>query len=129
MVIKKIISEKITCRPNLIQTMICHFVIIHVNNFSYRFFMFDMTEEDVIEFINDFEPDDEFEAMLQYERIGLSEEEIDNDKTSLSYECMICRYWYFKVVRFKFESNTCNKCSDGCLFKSKKKRNFKRKRF
>ena len=101
-----------------------NFVIIHVNNFSYRFFMFDMTEEDVIEFINDFEPDDEFEAMLQYERIGLSEEEIDNDKTSLSYECMICRYWYFKVVRFKFESNTCNKCSDGCLFKSKKKMKF-----
>ena len=84
--------------------------------------MFDMTEEDVIEFINDFEPDDEFEAMLQYERIGLSEEEIDNDKTSLSYECIIYRYWYFKVVRFKFESNTCNKCSDGCIFSKAKKK-------
>ena len=35
------------------------FAIIHVNDFSYRFFMFDMTEEDVIEFIKDFEPGDE----------------------------------------------------------------------
>ena len=34
-----------------------------VNDFSYRFFMFDMTEEDVVEFIKDFEPDDEFETI------------------------------------------------------------------
>ena len=38
------------------------------------FFMFDMTEEDVIEFIKDFEPDDEFETTLEYERIDISEE-------------------------------------------------------
>ena len=49
------------------------FGIIHVNDFSYRFFMFGMTEEDVIEFIKDFEPDDEFETKLQYERIDISE--------------------------------------------------------
>ena len=59
--------------------------------------MFDMTEKDVIEFIKDFELDDEFETMLQYERIGLSEG-IDIDKTNLSRECMICHYWYFKYV-------------------------------
>ena len=40
-----------------------HFAIITVNDFSYRFFMFDMTEEDVVEFIKDFEPDDEFETI------------------------------------------------------------------
>ena len=60
-----------------------NFAIIHVNDFSYRCFMFDMTEKDVIEFIKDFELDDEFETMLQYERIGLSEG-IDIDKTNLS---------------------------------------------
>ena len=49
------------------------FGIIHANDFSYRFFMFGMTEEDVIEFIKDFEPDDEFETKLQYERIDISE--------------------------------------------------------
>ena len=32
-----------------------NFAIIHVNDFSYRFFVFDMTEQDVIEFIKDFE--------------------------------------------------------------------------
>ena len=50
-----------------------NFAIMHVNDFSYRFFMFGMTEEDVIEFIKDSEPDDEFETTLQYERIGISE--------------------------------------------------------
>ena len=40
-----------------------------------------MTEEDVIEFIKDFEPDDESETSLQYERIDISER-IDTNKTS-----------------------------------------------
>ena len=78
------------------------FTIMHVNDFSYRFFMFDMTEEDVIEFTKDFEPDHEFETMLQYERIYISEG-IDIYKTNASKECMFCHYWYFKDVRFKFE--------------------------
>ena len=59
--------------------------------------MFDMTEEDVIEFIKDFQPDDEFETTLQYER-----------RTHI--------YWYFKDVRFKFKPRVCNKCSVGCIF-------------
>ena len=50
-----------------------NFAIVHVNDFSYRFFMFDMTEEDVIEFIKDFELNDEFETPLEYERIDISE--------------------------------------------------------
>ena len=65
-----------------------NFAIIHVNDFSYRFFMFDMTEEDVIEFIRDFEPDDEFETMLQYERIDISEEIVIH-KTNTSNEYII----------------------------------------
>ena len=47
--------------------------------------------------------------MLQYERTDFSEG-IDTNKTSTSKECMLCYYWYFKNVGYKFESNTCNKC-------------------
>ena len=35
--------------------------------------------------------------MLQYEKIDFSEE-IDASKTSLSKECMLCHYWYFKDI-------------------------------
>ena len=34
-------------------------------------FMFDMTEEDGIEFKKDFAPNDEFETTLQHERIDI----------------------------------------------------------
>ena len=47
--------------------------------------------------------------MLQYERTDFSEG-IDTNKTRTSKECMLCYYWYFKNVGYKFESNTCNKC-------------------
>ena len=40
--------------------------------------------------------------MLQYEKIDVSEGTDDN-KTSLSKECMLCHYWYFKDVAFKLE--------------------------
>ena len=53
--------------------------------------MFDITEEDVIELIKDFEPDDEFETTLPYETTDISKG-IDIDKTSLSRECMIYHY-------------------------------------
>ena len=79
-----------------------------------------MTEEDVTEFIKDFESNDEFETMLQYERIDISEG-IDIHKLNASKECMICHYWYLKDVRFKFKPHVCNKCSVGCIF-SKTKR-------
>ena len=49
--------------------------------------------------------------MLQYEKISVSEG-IDNNKTSASKECMLCYYWYFKDVRFRFEPHVCNKCHD-----------------
>ena len=47
--------------------------------------------------------------MLQYERIDVSGG-IGVNKTSLSKEYMLCHYWYFKDVGFKFEAHVCNKC-------------------
>ena len=49
--------------------------------------------------------------MLQYERIDVSEG-IDVNKTSSSKECMLCHYWFFKDVRFKFKEHVCNGCHD-----------------
>ena len=49
--------------------------------------------------------------MLQYEKINVSEG-IDTNKTSASEECMLCDYWYFKDVGFKFEPRVCSKCHD-----------------
>ena len=49
--------------------------------------------------------------MLQYKNIDVSEG-IDTNKTIVSKECMLCHYWYFKDVRFKFELHVCNKCHD-----------------
>ena len=97
---------------------------MHVSDFSYRFFMFHMTEEDVIEFIKDFEPDDESEASLQYERIDISER-IDTNKTSLSKECMLCHYWYFKDLEFKFKLSVCNECSKDVSFGKQKELKYK----
>ena len=37
-------------------------------------------------------------------------EGIDINKTSASKECMLCHYWYFKDVGFKFEPHVRNKC-------------------
>ena len=36
----------------------------------------------------------------------------DTNKTSLSKECMLCHYWYFKEVEFRFEAHLCNKFHD-----------------
>ena len=49
--------------------------------------------------------------MVQYEKIDISEG-IDLDKTRPSKESMLCHYWYFKDVGYKFEPNVCNKCHD-----------------
>ena len=45
--------------------------------------------------------------MLQYERIYISEG-IHFDKTNKSVECMICHYWYFKDIGFKYQPYVCN---------------------
>ena len=49
--------------------------------------------------------------MLQYERIDISEG-ISFDKTNKSVECMICHYWYFKDIGFKYQPYVCNECHD-----------------
>ena len=49
--------------------------------------------------------------MLQYERIDISER-IDFDKSNKSVECMICYYWYFKDIGFKYQPYVCNGCDD-----------------
>ena len=82
--------------------------------------MFDMTGEDVIEFIKDFEPNNKFETTLQYERIGISER-IDIHKTNSSKECMLCHYWYCKDVGFKFKAHVCKRCSIGCFITKSKR--------
>ena len=49
--------------------------------------------------------------MLQYERIDVSGG-IDIDKADASKECMLCHYWYFKDVGFKFKPHVRIKCHD-----------------
>ena len=49
--------------------------------------------------------------ILSYKKNSVSER-IDVNKTSASKECMLCHYWYFKDVGFKFEPQVCNKCLD-----------------
>ena len=49
--------------------------------------------------------------MLKYEKINISEG-IDVNNTSASEECVLCHYWFFKDVGFKFEKHVCNKCHD-----------------
>ena len=39
---------------------------------------------------------------LQYERIDISEE-IDINKSDKLKECMICHYFYFKDIGYKYE--------------------------
>ena len=49
--------------------------------------------------------------MLQYERIDVSEG-TDINKSNNSKECMICHYWYFKDIGFKYEPYVWNGCHD-----------------
>ena len=49
--------------------------------------------------------------MLEYDRIGISEG-TDANKTNLSKECDICRYWCFKDIGFKYDPYLCNGCND-----------------
>ena len=49
--------------------------------------------------------------MLEYDRIDISEG-IDVNKTSLSKECDIYHYWYFKDIGFKHEPHLCTGCHD-----------------
>ena len=49
--------------------------------------------------------------MLHYERIDISEG-IDFDKSDKPKESMICHYWYFKNIGYKYEPRVCKKYHD-----------------
>ena len=49
--------------------------------------------------------------MIQYHKINVSEGS-DVNKTRASEECIICHYWFFKDIGFKFEDHICNKCHE-----------------
>ena len=49
--------------------------------------------------------------MPQYITINVSEGG-DLNKTSVSKECKVCHYWFFKDIGFKFEEHVCTKCHD-----------------
>ena len=49
--------------------------------------------------------------MLRYQKNNISEG-IDVNKTSISKECELCHYWFFKDIGFKFEEHVCNKYHD-----------------
>ena len=49
--------------------------------------------------------------MIQYERIDVSEG-IDLSKSDKLKECIICHYWHFKGIGYKYESYVCNGCHD-----------------
>ena len=49
--------------------------------------------------------------MLEYDRIDVSEG-IDTNKTDRLHECIICHYWYFLRLNFRFQSEVSNDCHD-----------------
>ena len=49
--------------------------------------------------------------MIQYKRIDISED-IDPDKTSKLLKCMLCGYYYFKDIGFKYQPYVCNGCHE-----------------
>ena len=53
--------------------------------------------------------------MVQYE-IMRAFEGIDPNKSDKSKECMICHYWYFKDIGYKYEPHVCHGCHDLLMF-------------
>ena len=49
--------------------------------------------------------------MLYYDRNDFSEG-IDVNKTGVSKECIICRYWHFLDKKCKCQPHVCNACHD-----------------
>ena len=49
--------------------------------------------------------------MISYERIDKSED-IDFNKGENSVKCIICCYYYFKDISFKYQPYVCNGCHD-----------------
>ena len=53
----------------------------------------------------------QIKKIISYERIDKSEG-IDFDKGENSVKCMICNYYYFKNIGFKYQPCVCNGCHD-----------------
>ena len=49
--------------------------------------------------------------MIEYKRIDGSDG-IDTNKSNKSKECMICHYWYFKDIGYKYKQYVCDGCHD-----------------
>ena len=49
--------------------------------------------------------------MLQYERIDVSKG-IDHNKSDKSKKCIICHYWHFKDISYKYQPRVYNGCHD-----------------
>ena len=49
--------------------------------------------------------------MIEYEINDITEG-IHFNKTISSKKCMICHYWYFKDIGFKYQPYVCNGCLD-----------------
>ena len=47
--------------------------------------------------------------MLKYDRIDVSKG-IDTNKTVISCERIICHYWYFLRINFRFQPKVCDGC-------------------
>ena len=45
--------------------------------------------------------------MLEYDKMDASKGS-DVNKTGGSGECIICHYWYFLGINFKFQTEVCN---------------------
>ena len=76
-------------------------------------FLFDMTKEDAIEFMKILNP-----IMNLKQRCSMKKLIFQTELTFIKHaskECMLCHYWYFKDVIFKFQPRVCNKCSIGCI--------------
>ena len=52
-----------------------------------------------------------YENMIAYKRIDKSES-IDCNKRENSVKSMICNYYYFKDIEFKYQTYVCNWCHD-----------------
>ena len=48
---------------------------------------------------------------MQYDKIDIFKG-IDINKTDASKERIICHYWYFKDIGYKFEPLVCNDCDE-----------------
>ena len=49
--------------------------------------------------------------MLHYNNIDVSEG-IDINKSNKSKECVVCYYWYFKDIGYRYEPYVCKGCHD-----------------